>query len=34
MECTTTVAEIPREGLRFRYRDGPFDEIGGFLDVD
>jgi nitrite reductase/ring-hydroxylating ferredoxin subunit len=33
MERIATVAEIPPEGLRFSYRDGPFDEEGILLKV-
>jgi nitrite reductase/ring-hydroxylating ferredoxin subunit len=33
MERITTVAEIPPEGLRFAYKDGPFDEEGILLKL-
>jgi nitrite reductase/ring-hydroxylating ferredoxin subunit len=33
MERLASLDEIPREGLRFTYRDGPFDEEGFLLKV-
>ncbi len=33
MKKIGTIDEIPREGLRFTYRDGPFDEEGILLKL-
>ncbi len=34
MERIAAVDEIPSEGLRFDYRDGPFEEEGILLRMD